>query len=95
MVSDQPVLGVLGCPNLPLKLAEPNGPKGCLLVAVKGHGAFMAALTDGAPETPVHCSQETDPSVRLFGYQCCNAHCDYIITATGAHHKRRVGPLVC
>jgi len=38
------VLGVLGCPNLPLDAADPDGAKGCLFVAVKGEGAFARPL---------------------------------------------------
>lgn len=37
----QPMLGVLGCPNLSIDEQEPNKGKGCLLVAVQGQGAFM------------------------------------------------------
>mmetsp|Transcript_14198 Transcript_14198/g.36276 ORF Transcript_14198/g.36276 Transcript_14198/m.36276 type:complete len:382 (-) Transcript_14198:52-1197(-) len=43
------VLGVLGCPNLPFQ----DGV-GCMLVAVKGQGSFIRALTVGAQETPIH-----------------------------------------
>ena len=32
----RPVLGVLGCPNLPCDLRSPEQGKGCLLTAVKG-----------------------------------------------------------
>ena len=39
IVDGQVVLGVLGCPNLPLKSDVPDGPKGCIFVAVKGQGA--------------------------------------------------------
>jgi 3'(2'), 5'-bisphosphate nucleotidase len=37
-------LGVLGCPNLPLDLNNPNAGTGCLLYAVRGEGAFMCNL---------------------------------------------------
>lgn len=40
------VLGVLGCPNLPLGLERPYGPKGSLFVAIKGEGAWMRSLDD-------------------------------------------------
>ena len=39
IVDAQVVLGVIGCPNLPVKSAQPDGPKGCIFVAVKGQGA--------------------------------------------------------
>jgi 3'(2'), 5'-bisphosphate nucleotidase len=40
-----PVLGVLGCPNLPFDLQHPEQGRGCLFVAVKGQGAWMRPLT--------------------------------------------------
>lgn len=41
----QPVLGVLGCPNLLLDPNHPEHGKGCLFVAVHGQGAWMCSLT--------------------------------------------------
>lgn len=32
-------VGVMGCPNLPVDYRQPDGPKGCLFVAVRGQGA--------------------------------------------------------
>ena len=49
------VLGVLGCPNLPVDAAEPDGAKGCLFIAVKGEGATMRTLDD-VLEHPVSVS---------------------------------------
>lgn len=43
----QPVLGVLGCPNLPIDDTDPEKGKGCLFVAVNGQGAFMRSLKGG------------------------------------------------
>ena len=34
-------LGVLGCPNLPLRLDDPDSDSGCLFVAVKGEGTSI------------------------------------------------------
>ena len=39
IVDGRVVLGVIGCPNLPVKSAEPDGPRGCIFVAVKDQGA--------------------------------------------------------
>ena len=39
IVDMQVVLSVIGCPNLPVKSAEPDGPKGGIFVAVKCQGA--------------------------------------------------------
>ena len=38
IVDAQVKVGVIGCPNLPLTATEPE-PKGCIFVAVRGHGA--------------------------------------------------------
>ncbi|HXG23218.1 MAG TPA: 3'(2'),5'-bisphosphate nucleotidase, partial [Chthonomonadales bacterium] len=59
------VLSALGCPNLPLDTARPNGPKGCLFVAVKGEGAFVRA-PDSNRETPIHVSDIADPAQAAF-----------------------------
>lgn len=32
-------IGVMGCPNLPTSGMNSEGEKGCLFVAVRGHGA--------------------------------------------------------
>lgn len=45
IVDGQVVLGVIGCPNLSVKSAEPDGPKGCIFVAVKGQGAEQTTLS--------------------------------------------------
>ncbi|KAN0081291.1 hypothetical protein V8E55_008915 [Tylopilus felleus] len=45
IVDGQVVLGVLGCPNLPMKSDAPDGPKGCIFVAVKGQGAEQTTLS--------------------------------------------------
>ncbi|KIK95870.1 hypothetical protein PAXRUDRAFT_826563 [Paxillus rubicundulus Ve08.2h10] len=52
MVDGEVVLGVIGCPNLPVNNAEPDGQKGCIFVAVKGQGAEQTALS-GANPTPL------------------------------------------
>ena len=59
------VLGVLGCPNLPLDWSDPDGPRGCLFVAVKGQGAFMRAL-EGGEETPVAVADLDDTALASF-----------------------------
>ena len=49
----EPVVGVLGCPNLAVDHTDSTKGAGALFVAVKGQGAFLRALTD-ATETPIH-----------------------------------------
>lgn len=41
IVDGQPVLGVLGCPALPLDATSTNSTNGCLLSAVQGAGALL------------------------------------------------------
>ncbi len=61
----QVVLGVLGCPNLPLRLGQPDSPRGCLFVGEKDRPAVMRAI-DGDSETPIHVSNIDDPSRASF-----------------------------
>ena len=58
-------LGVLGCPNLPRHIKDPQGPRGCLFLAVKGEGAMMRGLED--PDTkPVKVSDVNRASEAQF-----------------------------
>ncbi len=59
------VLGVLGCPNLPLDAADPDGAKGCLFVAVKGEGAFARPL-DTRNEERIEVTGISDPTQANF-----------------------------
>jgi 3'(2'), 5'-bisphosphate nucleotidase len=61
----QVVLGVLGCPNLPTDARQPDGPTGCVFVAVKGQGAIMRTLDDAA-ENRVHVTDIDDPAKASF-----------------------------
>ncbi|MEZ6126181.1 MAG: 3'(2'),5'-bisphosphate nucleotidase [Planctomycetaceae bacterium] len=45
-------VGVLGCPNLPVNWAEPDGPRGLLAWAVRGEGSFVQPL-DQPNQAPV------------------------------------------
>ena len=59
------ILGVLGCPNLPLDSREPNAHLGCLFVAVKGEGSAMQGLTEGV-EQKIEVTRTTQPSEAMF-----------------------------
>ena len=61
----QVVLGVLGCPNLPLDAAQPEGEKGCLFVAVEGEGAFVRTLEDDT-ETAISVTDVRDAAAASF-----------------------------
>ena len=59
------VLGVLGCPNLPIDSGAPDGERGCLFVAVKGEGAFVRPLA-GGDETRIGVTGVTNTADASF-----------------------------
>lgn len=72
----QVVVGVLGCPNLPLDWARPEGPKGCLFIAVRGQGATMHPI-DGPEEQRIAVTAVTDLADAAF--------CESVESAHSAH----------
>jgi len=68
-----PVLGVLGCPNLPHDAADPERGHGCLFVGVKGEGAFMRTL-DGDREERIGVADVSDPAEGSFCESVESAH---------------------
>ena len=58
IVDGEVKLGVLGCPNLPQKLDDPQSQHGCLFVAERGKGAWMRSLDEEFLEQ-IHVSQTT------------------------------------
>ncbi|TDL27045.1 3(2),5-bisphosphate nucleotidase HAL2 [Rickenella mellea] len=46
LVDSKVQIGVMGCPNLPIDAANPDGRRGCLFVAVRGHGAEQCSLSN-------------------------------------------------
>lgn len=67
------VLGVLGCPNLPIDGKNFDGPKGCLFIAAKGQGAYMRTL-DNSEETRIHVTNISDTSQASFCESVESAH---------------------
>ncbi len=67
------VLGVLGCPNLPI---DPDVPDeiGAAFVAVKGEGAFQVPLYGEGVEKPIRVSETSDPSQIRFCESVEKAH---------------------
>lgn len=70
----QVVLGVLGCPNLPLAFRgvpgagarnHEAGNRGCLFVAARGQGTFMYSLA-GEDGIAVHVTEVADPAQAVF-----------------------------
>lgn len=45
IVDSQVQVGVIGCPNLPYDMSKPDGPKGCIFIAVRGQGVEQVKLT--------------------------------------------------
>ncbi|KAI9205389.1 uncharacterized protein BJ171DRAFT_581074 [Polychytrium aggregatum] len=58
-------VGVLGCPNLPHRLNEPESGRGNLMVAVDGQGAFQRAF-DSDAETQIQVARLASPSDAIF-----------------------------
>lgn len=59
------VLGVLGCPNLPVSRNVSDVEMGCLFVAVRGEGAFQQALSGGEAR-PIRVTDVADPARASF-----------------------------
>ncbi|MCX8229100.1 MAG: inositol monophosphatase family protein [Planctomycetota bacterium] len=67
MKNNVPYAGVLACPNLPVDLNQPDGPRGVLYVAAKGQGTTRVPL-DGGEATPVHTNAKADAAAcRVLG----------------------------
>lgn len=80
------VLGVLGCPNLPLDAGHPGGRKGFLFSAVKGHGTTMQWIGDPT-ERKIKVTEITDPAAASF--------CESVEDSHSSHrHAARVAALL-
>ncbi len=64
----EPMLGLLGCPNMALDPDDPGAGIGCLFVAERGAGAVMIPLDDvavegaGPTEAPIRVSAPVSPA---------------------------------
>jgi len=72
------VLGVLGCPNLPLQLGNPDGPKGCIFVAFENGGTKMRGLDD-PPEVMIRVSEIAEATKGSF--------CESFESTSTSHHN--------
>ncbi|GAA6039417.1 hypothetical protein JCM8097_002847 [Rhodosporidiobolus ruineniae] len=70
------VLGVMGCPNLPVDPKNPDGEKGALFVAVKGEGAFQRSFTSPSL-TPISMSTLSSLSSASFCESVEAGHSDH------------------
>eukprot|EP01132_Coremiostelium_polycephalum_P006221 gene6221-7748_t len=67
MEDNEPIIGVLGCPSLPVSMKDVEGERGCIFIAVKGQGSFMIKLSDStANEVPISVSDKSDPTKSIF-----------------------------
>lgn len=55
------VLGVLGCPNLPLEANHPNGTRGSLFIGLRGQGAALRRFDDPS-ERRITVAESADPA---------------------------------
>lgn len=81
------VLGVLGCPNLPLKGLQSVGSLGCLLVAVREEGAKIRRLDD-CKETGIAVTKTSDSSRAVI---CESFETDHSSHEQAAQVARRLG----
>ncbi|MBI1348291.1 3'(2'),5'-bisphosphate nucleotidase [bacterium] len=65
IVEGQIVLGVLGCPNLPM-VARQDETAGSLFYAIRGEGAFVLPLEGDAAPQPIHVSGTTHSAQARF-----------------------------
>ena len=61
----QVLVAALGCPNLPVNSALPDGEKGCIFIGVKGQGAAQKDLTTGR-EFAISASSSSDASSATY-----------------------------
>jgi len=80
----QVVLGVLGCPNLPVNGLKSQGPHGCLFVAVAGEGSVMRGFEDPV-ERRIHVTRLADPSQARFCESFESAHSSHEVTKQVTH----------
>lgn len=59
------VLGVLGCPNLPVDASSADGPRGSLFVALNGQGATVRGFHDPT-ERKIRVTEIADPAMASF-----------------------------
>ena len=71
IVNGEVKLGVLGCPNLPQKLNDPQAQRGCLFVAERGAGTRMLPL-DGQDSERIHISH----AIHRFAESVESTHSD-------------------
>ncbi len=75
IVNGQVQVGALACPNLPLDLTQPKGPRGVVFLAERGQGAMML-LSDGGPTYPINVASIDEPASACFVESVESGHTD-------------------
>ncbi len=73
-------LGVLGCPNLPVDIEDPQSEIGCLFFALQGQGAYTSTL-DNADRKQIHVSSLEDSANARFVESVESAHSAHSVHA--------------
>ncbi len=84
VVDGQVQVGALACPNLPLDLDRPDGPRGVVFLAVRGQGAEMLMLpkgdqpvNDASSASPISVASLGDPSAARFVESVESGHANH------------------
>ncbi len=73
----EPILGLLGCPNLSVDPRDPGAAVGCLFLAQQGAGAAMIALRgEQAPEALIRVSMPASPAAARWAESVEAGHSD-------------------
>ncbi len=89
----KPVLGVSGCPNLPIDITHPERGRGRLFVAVKGQGAWARSLTR-TQEQRISVDTITQPARARFCESLESGHSSQDEHASIAKHLDVTAPPV-
>jgi len=84
IVDGQVQVGALACPNLPLNLDRPDGPRGVVFLAVRGQGAETLLLPNGdqpvndvSSASPICVASLADPSAARFVESVESGHANH------------------
>lgn len=75
----RPVLGVLGCPSLPMKGTTQN--IGCLFAAAEGVPPFTQSLFSSESPQPIHVSETSDTTKAIFCESVESSHSSHSASA--------------
>ncbi|HET7854272.1 MAG TPA: 3'(2'),5'-bisphosphate nucleotidase [Candidatus Methylomirabilis sp.] len=85
------VLGILGCPRLPVDPGIPGGRPGCLFSAAKDHGATMQRI-DNHTERRITVTEVADPAAASFCESVEDSHSSHRNAARVASLLRMAAP---